>query len=87
MIPWTLSETLDQLYSPDLALSQHQSEAVVCTDDHKAASVAEPLSSTRASLLEQIEARVSTLGQEQEWEIRRMVGSRRAGKRYEYKVR
>ncbi len=81
------TEPLDRTTFLNVARPQPLSEQVVCDDSHKSAPVASPRSTASSPPPQQSGARVSALEDEEEWEIRRIIGKRRAGKGYEYKVR
>lgn len=74
-------EPLDRPTSPDVALPQHLDGRVVGEDEHGAAAVASPPSARTPLLRQQSEASSSVL-EEGEWEIRKIVSKRRAGKSY-----
>jgi hypothetical protein len=80
------SEPLDQPPSPDMARPRRHSGRAVRKNDHRAAPVADPPSAATPSPPQQGEARTPALALD-EWEVRRIVGKRRVGKRFEYKVR
>ncbi len=84
--PDPLVEPLDRPTSPDVALPQHSDGRVVYEDENGAAAVASPPGASTPLLRQQSEAGSSVL-EEGEWEIRKIVGKRRAGKGYEYRVR
>lgn len=77
---------VDRPTSPRIALPQHPDRRVVSEDDHRAAAVASPPSDITPLLSRQSEPRIPAFEQD-EWEIRKIVGKRRVGKGYEYKVR
>ena len=70
---------------PDVAPPPHSDGWIVDEDRHGAPAVPSPRSATTPLLSRQSEAPTSTL--EEEWEIRKIIGKRRTGKGYEYKVR
>jgi len=80
------TEPIDRPISPSAALPQYPCGRVVSEDDHRAAAVASPPSAITPPLPRQSEARTPALEQD-EWEFRKIVGKRRVGKGYEYKVR
>lgn len=71
--------------SPNRPLPQDPSRGVVCEDDRSRTAVGIPPGAT-ISPPQQCEAQFSAL-EVKEWEIRRLVGKRRVGRAYEYKVR
>jgi len=80
------TEPIDRQTSPSAALPQHLYGQIVGEDDHRAAVVAIPPSAS-APLLSQQSKAGPLVPEEDEWEIRKIVCKRRAGKGYEYKVR
>ncbi len=78
------TEPIDRPTSPSAALPQYPYGRVIGEDDHGAVVVASPPSANIAPLSPH--AQDAAL-QEQEWEITDIVGKRRSGKGYEYKVR
>ncbi len=80
------TEPIDRQTSPSAALTQHLCERLVGEDDYGAAAVASPPSAIALLFSLQSQAPNTAL-EEQEWEITKIVGKRRAGKGYEYKVR
>ena len=83
--PDPLVELLDRLTSPDVALPPHSDGWVVDEDEHGAPAVPSPPSASTPPLPQQSETPTSAL--EEEWEIRKIIGKRRAGRGYEYRVR
>lgn len=81
-----IAEPIDRPTSPGPALPQHLCKRIVGEDDHGAAVVASPPSAITSPLSPQSQAQNTAL-EEQEWEITEIVGKRRAGKGYEYRVR
>jgi len=79
-------EPLDRPSSPDVALPQHLDRRVVGEDEHGAKAVASPPSASTPLLRQQSDAGSSVL-KEGEWEIRKIISKRRAGKGYRYRVR
>ena len=79
-------EPLDRLTSPDVPPPQHPNRRVGGEDEHGAPAAASLPTASISLLPQQSEARSSVL-EEEEWEIRKIIGKRRAGKGYEYKVR
>jgi hypothetical protein len=79
------TEPIDRSASPDVALPQHPC-ARGGEDDYGAAAVASPLSARTPPLPLQFEAQTSALEQD-ECEIRKIVGKLRVGKGYEWRVR
>ena len=79
-------EALDRPTSPDVAPSQRLDGRVGGEDEHEAPAAASPLTPSISLLPRQSEAR-SSVFEEEDWEIRKIVGRRRAGKGYEYRVR
>ncbi len=74
--------------SPSVALSQDRGTQAVHGDDHGATAIVYPLGVAAATPLSQEQFQdqgVSALDEE-EWEIARIVGKRRRGKGYEYRV-
>ncbi|KAL9124313.1 MAG: hypothetical protein Q9217_006345 [Psora testacea] len=71
-------EYLDQPISCPAPLPHHASRRVVREDDHGPEPVASPPSAVTLPLPQQSEARAS-LFEEEEWEVRRIVGKRRVG--------
>ena len=85
-LPEPSIETLDRSTSPSIALSQHLHSRVVGEDDDVAApAVGSP--SVNTPLLPQQSEIGPLVFEEEEWEIRKILGKRRAGTGYEYKVR
>ena len=80
------TEPLDRPTSPDVTLSQHLDGRAIGEDEYGAAVGANPPNASPPSLPCQPEARTSVL-EEEEWEVRKIVGKRQAGKGYEYRVR
>jgi len=74
------------LFLSNVALPQHLYRRVVGENDHVAAPVASSPSGNTPLLPQQSEASPLVL-EEEEWEIRSILGKRRAGTGYEYKVR
>jgi hypothetical protein len=85
-IPEPPIEPLDRSASTNVAPPQYLCARVSSEDDHAAAAVASPPSASTPPSPQQSQARTSIL-EEEEWEIRRIVGKRRAGKGYKYRVR
>ena len=80
------SESIDRPTFPSAAITQQQCMQVVGEDDHEVAAAAQPPSASPPPLSQPSPA--STLvPEEEEWEIKKIVGKRRAGKGYEYRVR
>ena len=79
------TKPLDRPISPDVAIPQYSDGRVVDKDNSRAAAVASPSSASTPPLPQQPEAGPSVF--EEEWEIRKIVGKRLAGKGYEYRVR
>lgn len=77
---------LDRPTSPSAALPQHPCRRVVGEDEHGAAAVASPPSAITQPPSPQSKAQ-NTAFEEQDWDITKIVGKRRAGKDCEYKVR
>ncbi len=84
--PNTPVEAVDRPTSLDVALPQHLDGRVIVEDEHGTAVVANPLSASTPPLSKPSGAGPLVL-EEEEWEIRNIVGKRRAGKGYEYRVR
>ncbi len=80
------TEPIDRPTSLSAALPQHPRGRVIGEDDHGVAAVASPPSAITPPLSPQSHAQNAAL-EEQEWEITKIVGKRRAGKGCEYKVR
>lgn len=79
-------EPLERPTSLDVALPQHLYGRVVGEDEHGTAMVVTSPSASTPPLPQPSEAQTCVL-EEEEWEIRKIVGKRRVGKGYEYKVR
>lgn len=79
-------EPLDRPTSPDVAPPQHPDRLIVGEQDNGAPAFASPPRVSTPLPLPQSEAAPLVL-REGEWEIRKIIGKRRAGKGYEYKVR
>ena len=77
-------ELVDRPTSPDVVPPPHLNNLVVDEDEHGAPAVPSPPSAS-TPLSQQSEARTSAL--EEEWEIRKIIGKRRVGKGYKYRVR
>lgn len=71
---------------PPSAALQPPCKRIVGEDDHGAAAVTSPPSATPPPLSPQSPASKNVL-EEQEWEISKIIGKRRAGRDCEYKVR
>lgn len=80
------TEPLDWPTSPAIALPQHLEGRDVGKDDHGAAAVASPPNAITPPRSLQSPAPSPALEEEQ-WEIRKIVGKRRVGKGYQYRVR
>ena len=73
--------------SPSVALSHDRVEQTIREGDHETATIVHPHPITVIpSLLEEIQDQEGSVLDEAEWEIVRIVGKRRRGKGYEYKV-
>jgi len=82
-----ITSPIDRPISPSVALSQDRGTQAVHRDDHGAIATIYPLGVAAATPLSQEQPQdqgVSAL--DKEWEIARIVGKRRRGKGYEYKV-
>ena len=78
-------ELLARPIHPEVAPPPHPDGWIVDEDEYGAPAVPSPRSATTPPLSRQSEAPTSAL--EEEWEIRKIIGKRRTGKGYEYKVR
>jgi len=79
-------QPLDRPTSPDVAPPQYPDGRVGGEDDKGARAIASPPSASTPPLIPQSEAGPLIL-EEEEWEIRKIVSKRRAGKGYRYRVR
>jgi len=85
-IPEPPTESLDRPTSPAIPLPQHLRGRFVRVDRQGAAAVASPPSATTPPLPPPPEARTPAF-EEEEWEIKKIVGKIWVGDRYQYKVR
>ena len=84
--PHPMTEPVDRPISPSAAVDQQ----VVGANDRRAVAVVNRLSASPPLPAQPSPARAPALeeeGEEEEWEIRKIVGKRRAGKDNEYRVR
>jgi len=79
-------EPIDRPTSQNTVLPQRPCGRVVSEEDHGAAAVAGPPSAITPPLSQQSQAPNASL-EEQEWEIKKIIGKRRVEKGYEYMVR
>ena len=80
----TAEPTNERICRPTSPSAQHPFGGVIGEEDHGAAAVASPPSAITPPLSPHAQ---NAALEEQEWEISKIVGKRRAGKGYEYKVR
>ena len=85
--PNSPTESVDRPTFPNVTVSQDSNTRGFGKEDRGAVAVASPRNATIVSFPVQSDAGISGLQEEEEWEIKRIVGKRWAGETYEYKVR